>query len=89
MTLNHDAHNCTAHSEHGDAESGSPESTRFNRRHTDKGGQTPEAGNEDALNPDIIFPAAKTEEEDIVSEFYPAIYIPGTRFFSDKPPAKK
>jgi hypothetical protein len=89
MTLNHDAHNCTAHSEHADTESGNPESTRLNRRHTDKAGQTAETGNEDALNPDIIFPAATTQEEDIVSEFYPAIYIPGTRVFSDKPPDKK
>jgi hypothetical protein len=86
MRLNHDAHNCTMsaeqrpveqrHAEHRDAESGEGDSTRFNRRHTDKVVKDSSTGIEAAYNPDVIFPAAETEEEDIDSEFYPEIYIP-------------
>ncbi|MGQ2965516.1 hypothetical protein [Methylophilus sp.] len=76
MTLNHDAHHCPAHADAFPAESGSPETTRFARRHTNQVGQHAETSNQDAYDPDIIFPAAESVEEDIVSEFYPAIYIP-------------
>jgi hypothetical protein len=76
MTLNHDAHHCTAHSKHHDVEASDPETTCFNRRHTDQAGQDAETGNQDAYNPDIIFPAANNVEQDIASEFYPEIYIP-------------
>lgn len=76
MTLNHDAHNCTAHSEHHDAQAGGSETARFNCKHTDQAGQDADTGNQDAYNPDIIFPAANNVEQDIASEFYPEIYLP-------------
>lgn len=80
MTLNHDQNNCTAHLDGNQSKSIYPKSTPANGKHAAKDpkkeSKKAKRIHSDALDPDIIPPAAVTVEEDINSEFYPGVYIP-------------
>lgn len=75
MSLNYPANNSNDHLDGNQSESTSSESARSDRKTTDKTVKKAKTIHSDALDPDIIPPAANREEEDIDSEFYPEIYI--------------
>lgn len=76
MTLNQDAKKCTAHLEVNPSELSELETAQPYNRQAANDSKNVKMIHQDAFDPDIIFPAAMTQEEDINAEFYPGVYIP-------------
>lgn len=76
MTLNQDAKKCTAHLEVNPSKLSELETAQSDNRQAANDSKSVKRIHPDAFDPDIILPAAITQEEDINSEFYPGVYIP-------------